>query len=89
MVSPSLLSSEIELATVIVFTGFACLRNNPEQNLSNALVALHRLLQGSVVRFRRTRSGSGCVGQVDALWEQELNLYDIAAGALIARQVRP
>jgi hypothetical protein len=31
MVSPSLFSSEIELATVIVFTGFACLRNNPEQ----------------------------------------------------------
>lgn len=60
MVSPSLFSSEIELATVIVFTGFACLCNNPEQNLSNALVALHRLLQGSVVRFRRTRSGSGC-----------------------------
>ena len=23
-------------------------------------------------------------GQVDAFWEQELNLYDVAAGALIA-----
>jgi myo-inositol-1(or 4)-monophosphatase len=25
-------------------------------------------------------------GQVDAFWEQELNLYDIAAGALIAME---
>jgi myo-inositol-1(or 4)-monophosphatase len=25
-------------------------------------------------------------GQVDAFWEQELNLYDVAAGALIARE---
>jgi myo-inositol-1(or 4)-monophosphatase len=25
-------------------------------------------------------------GQIDAFWEQELNLYDVAAGALIARE---
>ena len=25
-------------------------------------------------------------GQVDAFWEQELNLYDVAAGALIAQE---
>jgi myo-inositol-1(or 4)-monophosphatase len=25
-------------------------------------------------------------GQVDAFWEQELNLYDVAAGVLIARE---
>ncbi|HFD10993.1 MAG TPA: inositol monophosphatase, partial [Crenotrichaceae bacterium] len=25
-------------------------------------------------------------GQVDAFWEQELNLYDVAAGAVIAQE---
>jgi myo-inositol-1(or 4)-monophosphatase len=25
-------------------------------------------------------------GQVDAFWEQELNLYDVAAGVLIAQE---
>jgi hypothetical protein len=55
MVSLSLFSSEIELATVIVFTGFACLHNIRNKTLSNALVVvLRRLLQGHVVRFRRT-----------------------------------
>jgi myo-inositol-1(or 4)-monophosphatase len=61
---PIRVSSETDLASAMIATGFACLRSYLEDNnLDLCLVA---------------------DGQVDAYWEQELNLYDVAAGALIA-----
>ena len=36
--------------------------------------------------FVKHIAGDVLHGQVDAFWEQELNLYDVAAGALIAKE---
>lgn len=84
---PIAVSSETELATAMVSTGFACLRNYLEQN------NLERFCRIAQVTTGQRRFGSAALdvclvadGQVDAFWEQELNLYDIAAGALIAKE---
>lgn len=75
------------LAEAMVSTGFACLRSYlPENNLQ-------RFCKIAEATTGQRRFGSAAVdlclvadGQVDAYWEQELNLYDVAAGALIARE---
>ncbi|MEI6147130.1 MAG: inositol monophosphatase family protein, partial [Methylococcales bacterium] len=75
------------LAESMVATGFACLRSYLEEN---NLPRFARIAQSTT---GQRRYGSAAVdlclvadGQVDAFWEQELNLYDVAAGALIAKE---
>jgi myo-inositol-1(or 4)-monophosphatase len=84
---PITVSSESNLADGMVATGFACLRS---YLTDNNLERFGRIAQNTT---GQRRFGSAAVdlclvadGQVDAFWEQELNLYDVAAGALIARE---
>ncbi|MGZ5054772.1 MAG: inositol monophosphatase family protein [Methylobacter sp.] len=80
-------SNESSLADAMVSTGFACLRAYLKDN------NLQRFCRIAEVTTGQRRFGSAAVdlclvadGQVDAFWEQELNLYDVAAGALIAKE---
>ena len=80
-------SEESSLADSMISTGFACLRS---YLTDNNLPRFNRIAQQTT---GQRRFGSAAVdlclvadGQVDAFWEQELNLYDIAAGALIAKE---
>ncbi|MCH9697657.1 MAG: inositol monophosphatase [Gammaproteobacteria bacterium] len=80
-------SSESSLADSMISTGFACLRDYLENNNLERFARIAQLTTG------QRRFGSAAMdlctvadGQVDAFWEQELNLYDVAAGALIARE---
>ena len=82
---PITVSSETELASAMIATGFACLRSYLKEN------NLQRFCRFAEVTTGQRRFGSAALdlclvadGQVDAYWEQELNLYDVAAGALIA-----
>lgn len=84
---PIRVSTEAQLADAMVATGFACLRSYLEDN---NLARFGRIAQHTT---GQRRFGSAAVdlclvadGQVDAFWEQELNLYDVAAGALIAQE---
>jgi myo-inositol-1(or 4)-monophosphatase len=84
---PIRVSEETSLGNAMIATGFACLRNYlPDNNLP-------RFARISQLTAGQRRFGSAAMdlclvadGQVDAFWEQELNLYDVAAGALIARE---
>lgn len=81
-------SSHVDkLEEAMVGTGFACLRDGlPNNNLDRfARVALK-------TRDQR-RFGSAALdicmvadGQMDAFWEQELNMWDIAAGIVVAKE---
>ena len=78
-------SAETSLANSMISTGFACLRSYLQDN------NLERFCRIAQVSTGQRRFGSAALdlclvadGQVDAFWEQELNLYDVAAGALIA-----
>jgi myo-inositol-1(or 4)-monophosphatase len=80
-------SDETELSDAMVATGFACLRS---YLTDNNLERFSRIAQQTA---GQRRFGSAALdlcfvadGQVDAFWEQELNLYDVAAGALIVRE---
>ncbi|MCQ8102769.1 inositol monophosphatase [Methylomonas sp. SURF-2] len=82
---PIRVSDETNLASAMVSTGFACLRQYLEDN---NLARFGRIAQATT---GQRRLGSAALdlctvadGQVDAFWEQELNLYDVAAGSLIA-----
>lgn len=84
---PIRVSNETELADAMVCTGFACLRDFMEDNNLERFARIARKTTG------QRRFGSAALdlcltaeGQVDVFWEQELNLYDIAAGALIAKE---
>lgn len=84
---PIKVSTETQLADAMVCTGFACLRNYLTEN---NLERFARIAQNTT---GQRRFGSAALdlclvadGQLDAFWEQELNLYDIAAGALIAKE---
>ena len=84
---PIRVSSETNLADGMVATGFACLRS---YLTDNNLERFGRIAQNTT---GQRRFGSAAMdlclvadGQVDAFWEQELNLYDVAAGALIAKE---
>ena len=77
-------SKETDLGSSMISTGFACLRSYLENN------NLARFCRIAAVTTGQRRFGSAALdlclvadGQVDAFWEQELNLYDVAAGALI------
>ncbi len=80
-------SDETSLANSMIGTGFACLR---QYLTDNNLPRFNRIAQQTT---GQRRFGSAALdlclvadGQLDAFWEQELNLYDIAAGALIAKE---
>ena len=71
----------------MIATGFACLRSYLKEN------NLERFCRIAQHTTGQRRFGSAAMdicmvadGQVDAFWEQELNLYDVAAGALIAKE---
>lgn len=77
-------STVSELSEAMVSTGFACLRAGLEEN------NLPRFGRIAKATLGQRRFGSAALdlclvaqGQVDLFWEQELNLYDVAAGALI------
>ncbi len=77
-------SNETDLGNSMVATGFACLRSYLEDN---NLARFCRIAQKTT---GQRRFGSAAMdlcmvadGQVDVFWEQELNLYDVAAGVLI------
>lgn len=81
---PIRVSDETSLAASMVSTGFACLRDYLENNNLTRFVRIAQATTG------QRRLGSAALdlctvadGQVDAYWEQTLNLYDVAAGALI------
>lgn len=80
-------SNESDLGKTMVSTGFACLRSYLKEN------NLQRFCRIAEATTGQRRFGSAALdlclvadGQVDAYWEQELNLYDVAAGALIAAE---
>ncbi|MDO8842895.1 inositol monophosphatase family protein [Methylicorpusculum sp.] len=84
---PTTVSSETVLGDAMVATGFACLRSYLKEN------NLQRFCRIAERTTGQRRFGSAAMdicmvadGQVDAFWEQELNLYDVAAGALIAKE---
>lgn len=84
---PIRVSEEASLANSMIGTGFACLRQYLDDN---NLPRFNRIAQATT---GQRRFGSAALdlclvadGQLDAYWEQELNLYDVAAGALIAQE---
>lgn len=84
---PITVSNETRLADAMVATGFACVRSFSTDN------NLQRFCRIAEKTTGQRRFGSAALdlclvadGQVDAFWEQELNLYDVAAGALIASE---
>lgn len=84
---PIRVSTEDSLENSMIGTGFACLRSHLENN------NLARFCRIANHTTGQRRLGSAAVdvclvadGQLDAFWEQELNLYDVAAGAVIARE---
>lgn len=84
---PIHVSTEDDLGNAMVGTGFACLRS---YLTDNNLARFNRIAQKTT---GQRRFGSAALdlclvadGQLDAFWEQELNLYDVAAGALIAQE---
>jgi myo-inositol-1(or 4)-monophosphatase len=84
---PITVSTENSLANAMIGTGFACLRSYLEENNLNRFGRIAQKTTG------QRRFGSAALdlclvadGQLDAFWEQELNLYDVAGGAVIARE---
>lgn len=85
--NPISVSDEQHLANAMVATGFACIRAFKQDN------NLQRFCRIAEHTTGQRRFGSAALdlclvadGQVDAFWEQDLNLYDVAAGALIAAE---
>jgi len=80
-------STRSKLIECILATGFACIRANA---VKNNLEYLPRILP-KIRDIRRCGSAAldlcyvAC-GRYDGFWELDLQLYDIAAGAFIARQ---
>jgi myo-inositol-1(or 4)-monophosphatase len=84
---PISVSLEDNLGDSMIATGFACLRSYLDEN------NLQRFCRIAQKTTGQRRFGSAALdiclvadGQVDAFWEQELNLYDIAGGVVIARE---
>ncbi len=80
-------SDETSLEDAMIATGFACLRAYLDDN------NLERFARIAMITTGQRRFGSAAMdlclvadGQVDAFWEQELNLYDVAGGAIIVKE---
>ncbi|MBU2648185.1 inositol monophosphatase [bacterium] len=80
-------SNTTTLAKAMVGTGFACLRANLAEN---NLARFSRIAMKTMDQRRFGSAALDCCfvgdGQLDAFWEQQLNIYDVAAGALIAAE---
>ena len=84
---PIRVSSEAELVQSVVATGFACLRSNLEKNNLPAFNVVAPQVRG----MRRFGSAaldlcSVAAGRLEAYWESNINIYDVAAGVLILRE---
>ena len=84
---PINVSNTEHLIDAVMATGFACIRAGLEEN---NLIHFNNI----VPRLRDIRRyGSAAIdlcyvacGKLDGFWEMQLNIYDIAAGALIVRE---
>ena len=84
---PIHVSEETQLAAAMISTGFACIRAFEKDN------NLQRFSRIAEKTTGQRRFGSAALdlcmvadGQLDAYWEQTLNMYDVAAGAVIAHE---
>ena len=80
-------SGRTRLEESLFGTGFACVRARRRPDNLDVLPEIVRSIQG----IRRTGSAaldlcSVAAGRLDGYWESDLNLYDVAAGALIATE---
>ncbi len=76
-----------ELGRALLATGFACVRAGKRPDNLDILPGIVRSIRG----IRRTGSAAldlcyVAAGRLDGYWESDLNLYDVAAGALIATE---
>jgi myo-inositol-1(or 4)-monophosphatase len=84
---PIRVSKESRLCDCVLATGFACVRNDAEHNNLGHFV---RILP-EITAVRRFGSAAvdlcyvGCA-RLDGFWELNLNVYDVAAGMLIAKE---
>jgi len=80
-------SGEDELDLCLMATGFACMRYDNQRNN----IEYFNKVMPRIADIRRCGSAAldmcyvAC-GRVDGFWELELNIYDLAAGVLIARE---
>ena len=84
---PIRVSERDTLSDCVLSTGFACLRANLERNNLPAVAALAPTLRG--LRILGSAALDLCYvacGRTDGAWELNLNIYDIAAGMLIAAE---
>ena len=81
------ISKRAKLVQSVVCTGFACLRSNWKKNNLPYFCAVAPVARG----VRRYGSAAvdlcyvGC-GRLEAFWEMNLKIYDVAAGLLIAAE---
>jgi len=84
---PISVSKEEELDLCLMATGFACMRYDNQRNN----IAYFSKVMPQIADIRRCGSAAidmcyvAC-GRVDGYWELELNIYDVAAGILIAKE---
>jgi myo-inositol-1(or 4)-monophosphatase len=84
---PIRVSERDTLSDCVCTTGFACLRANLERNNLPAVAAIAPALRG--LRILGSAALDLCYvacGRTDGAWELNLNIYDIAAGMLIATE---
>ncbi|GDX84646.1 inositol monophosphatase [Methylococcaceae bacterium] len=84
---PIRVSNIDDLGEAMIGTGFACLRSYLENNNLERFCRIAQATTGQ--RLLGSAAVDICLvadGQLDAFWEQELNLYDVAAGVLIAKE---
>jgi len=84
---PISVTKEDQLEACLLATGFACMRYEEEHNNMPYFAKIMPLITG--IR----RCGSAAIdmcytacGRVDGFWELNLNIYDLAAGILIAEE---
>lgn len=84
---PISVSKEDDLGLCLMATGFACMRYDNERNN----IEYFNRVMPKIADVRRCGSAAvdmcyvAC-GRVDGYWELELNIYDLAAGVLIAEE---
>ncbi|MHC5090190.1 MAG: inositol monophosphatase family protein [Planctomycetota bacterium] len=84
---PICVSDSTALSDCLMTTGFACLRANLERNNLPLIERIAPRLRG--LRILGSAAVDLCYvacGRTDGGWELNLNIYDIAAGALIVQE---
>jgi myo-inositol-1(or 4)-monophosphatase len=84
---PISVSNHTALSDCLMTTGFACLRANLEHNNLPLIERIAPTLRG--LRILGSAAVDLCYvacGRTDGGWELNLNIYDIAAGALIVQE---